>query len=247
MTDATDTDLDAIRTHPLGDRIYARLTIPGARAEAAAAARRAREGTRLSLLDGVPISWKDLFDTAGTATEAGSALLKGRVPDRDAAVVRNARAMGLVSLGKTHMSELAFSGLGLSGKHRLFTVSGYSVYRAVDRNLFSERIAQIFIACSGIREDILVAVRRHAEETPVGYVRPVYLDIVEIRPDVIYRPDAGISVKHPGVRRIVIAYREHFRSLDIGLKLITGYSERNIEPVVLGNVDGTVFRGAQVA
>jgi aspartyl-tRNA(Asn)/glutamyl-tRNA(Gln) amidotransferase subunit A len=66
----------------------------------------------LSLLDGVPISWKDLFDTAGVATEAGSKLLEGRVPDRDAVVLANATAMGLVCLGKTHMSELAFSGLG---------------------------------------------------------------------------------------------------------------------------------------
>ena len=80
--------------------------------EAQAAAARAKTGQRLSLLDGVPISWKDLFDTAGAGTEAGSKLLKGRVPDQDAVVLANATAMGLVCLGKTHMSELAFSGLG---------------------------------------------------------------------------------------------------------------------------------------
>jgi aspartyl-tRNA(Asn)/glutamyl-tRNA(Gln) amidotransferase subunit A len=62
----------------------------------------------------VPISWKDLFDTAGTATEAGSALLKDRVPARDAGVLRTATTSGLVCLGKTHMTELAFSGLGLN-------------------------------------------------------------------------------------------------------------------------------------
>ena len=106
--------LDAIRTHPLRDRIYARLTESTALAQAEAAARRARAGTRLGPLDGVPVSWKDLFDTAGVATEAGSALLKGRVPETDAAVVASAHAMGLVGLGKTHMSELAFSGLGLN-------------------------------------------------------------------------------------------------------------------------------------
>ncbi len=50
-------------------------------AEAEAAAQRARAGRRRSLLDGVPISWKDLFDSAGIATEAGSRLLKDRVPD----------------------------------------------------------------------------------------------------------------------------------------------------------------------
>ena len=101
-----------IETHDLTDRIYARVTRERALAEAQAASDRARSGARRSLLDGVPISWKDLFDTAGVVTEAGSKLLKGRVPDRDAVVLANATAMGLVCLGKTHMSELAFSGLG---------------------------------------------------------------------------------------------------------------------------------------
>jgi aspartyl-tRNA(Asn)/glutamyl-tRNA(Gln) amidotransferase subunit A len=110
----TQTYLDAIDAHPLGDRIYARVTHDRALAEAHAARDRAKSGRRLSPLDGVPISWKDLFDTAGVGTESGSALLKGRVPVRDAEVLRNATAMGSVCLGKTHMSELAFSGLGLN-------------------------------------------------------------------------------------------------------------------------------------
>ena len=110
----TETYLSAIDAHPHRDRIYARVTHDRARAEAAAAKERAGLSLRRCLLDGVPISWKDLFDTAGTATEAGSALLKGRVPDADAVVLRNATAMGTVCLGKTHMSELAFSGLGLN-------------------------------------------------------------------------------------------------------------------------------------
>ena len=108
----TDTYLAAIEAHPLRDRIYARVTADRARAEAKAAAGRAKAGQRRSLLDGVPISWKDLFDTADIATEAGSAYLKDRVPTRDAEVLQNATEAGLVCLGKTHMSELAFSGLG---------------------------------------------------------------------------------------------------------------------------------------
>ncbi|MBJ3763139.1 amidase [Maribius pontilimi] len=110
----TESYLDAAKSHPLSARIYARLTETRALAEAEAAASRARAGTRKGLLDGVPLSWKDLFDSAGVATEAGSALLSGRVPERDAQVLRRATAAGLVCLGKTHMSELAFSGLGLN-------------------------------------------------------------------------------------------------------------------------------------
>ncbi|MGR3616959.1 MAG: amidase [Paracoccaceae bacterium] len=112
--DLTRTYLDTIDVHPARDRIYTTVTRDRALAEAGAASERAKLGLRRSLLDGVPISWKDLFDSAGTATESGSDLLKGRVPDTDAVVLQNATAMGLVCLGKTHMSELAFSGLGLN-------------------------------------------------------------------------------------------------------------------------------------
>ncbi|WP_138469741.1 amidase [Poseidonocella sp. HB161398] len=106
--------LDAAEAHPEGGRIYARLTRERALAEAEAARGRAKTGLRRGALDGVPISWKDLFDTAGVATEAGSRLLEGRVPARDAEVLETATLGGSVCLGKTHMTELAFSGLGLN-------------------------------------------------------------------------------------------------------------------------------------
>jgi aspartyl-tRNA(Asn)/glutamyl-tRNA(Gln) amidotransferase subunit A len=110
----TEYFLDAIATHPLAPRIYARTTENRARGEAMGAAGRAKMGLRRGPLDGVPLSWKDLFDTAGTPTEAGSALLKHRTPTRDAQVLQTATLQGSVCLGKTHMSELAFSGLGLN-------------------------------------------------------------------------------------------------------------------------------------
>ncbi|MGI3169673.1 amidase [Pseudooceanicola sp. C21-150M6] len=112
--DLTETYLTAINAHEHRDRIYARVTHDRARAEAKAASIRAKAGTRKGPLDGVPISWKDLFDTAGVATESGSALLEGRTPEADALVLQKATAAGLVCLGKTHMSELAFSGIGIN-------------------------------------------------------------------------------------------------------------------------------------
>jgi aspartyl-tRNA(Asn)/glutamyl-tRNA(Gln) amidotransferase subunit A len=112
--DVVEAYLAAAAAHPDSPRIYARMTADRARAEAAAAAARTKAGLRRHPLDGVPVSWKDLYDTAGTATEAGSALLAGRVPDRDADVLATATLQGSVCLGKTHMTELAFSGLGLN-------------------------------------------------------------------------------------------------------------------------------------
>jgi aspartyl-tRNA(Asn)/glutamyl-tRNA(Gln) amidotransferase subunit A len=106
--------LEAASAHPEGNRIYARLTPDRARAEAMAARSRAKAGLGRGPLDGVSVSWKDLYDSAGVATEAGSRLLAGRVPVADAEVLRRATLQGLVCLGKTHMTELAFSGLGVN-------------------------------------------------------------------------------------------------------------------------------------
>lgn len=106
--------LDRAAQSPHRDRIFTRLTPARARAEARAAHERARAGTRCGPLDGVPVTLKDLFDSAGAETEAGSRLLAGRIPARDAEAVRRLAAAGLVCLGKTQMSELAFSGLGLN-------------------------------------------------------------------------------------------------------------------------------------
>ena len=99
---------------PHSDDIYTQITRERAMSEAQAAARRAQRATRLGPLDGVPVSWKDLFDTAGINTQGGSQLLEGRIPKSDCEVVHRATQAGMVCLGKTHLSELAFSGLGIN-------------------------------------------------------------------------------------------------------------------------------------
>ena len=109
-----ETYLDAVADHPFAERIYVQVTAMRARTEALAASARSKAGQRLSLLDGVPISWKDLYDTTGDPTASGTLIFKDRVPDADAKVVQNATAAGLVCLGKTHQTEFAFSGLGLN-------------------------------------------------------------------------------------------------------------------------------------
>jgi aspartyl-tRNA(Asn)/glutamyl-tRNA(Gln) amidotransferase subunit A len=112
--DVTEAYLNAIEAHEATDTIYVRVMADSARTEAAEAAARAKAGLRRGPLDGVPISWKDLYDTAGVGTEAGTAMLAGRVPTKDATVFARGKRAGVVSLGKTHMTELAFSGLGLN-------------------------------------------------------------------------------------------------------------------------------------
>ncbi len=59
-------------------------------------------------LHGIPIGLKDLFDTAGVRTTAGSAFFADRIPTEDAEVVRRLRAAGAVVVGKHNMHEFAF-------------------------------------------------------------------------------------------------------------------------------------------
>jgi aspartyl-tRNA(Asn)/glutamyl-tRNA(Gln) amidotransferase subunit A len=83
--------------------------------EAEASRKRHREGRAAGPLDGVPIAWKDLVDMAGERTTAGSALYAEAPPkEKDAPIVTNLAAAGMVALGKTNLSEFAFSALGLN-------------------------------------------------------------------------------------------------------------------------------------
>ena len=91
------------------------VTRERALAEAGASRKRHREGRAAGPLDGVPIAWKDLVDMAGTRTTAGSALFAESSPkEKDAPIVAHLSAAGLVALGKTNLSEFAFSALGLN-------------------------------------------------------------------------------------------------------------------------------------
>lgn len=97
------------------DNIFITVTPARARKEAEAAEARYRRRRPLSVLDGVPIAWKDLFDVADAPTTGGSLLFGAKTPkERDLVCVANAAAAGMVCMGKLNLSELAYSGLGLN-------------------------------------------------------------------------------------------------------------------------------------
>ena len=108
----TEYFLERIREHDANHLIYLRSTAERAYEEAEAARTRAKAGMTRSPLDGVPISWKDLYDTAGILTEGGTPLLSGRRPTRDARVLERAANAGLVCLGKTNTVQFALGGIG---------------------------------------------------------------------------------------------------------------------------------------
>jgi len=109
--------LDGCLAHaalPCAQSVFIATTAERARAEAAAADARLACGKALGPLDGMPVSWKDLFDLEGLPTTAGSRVLPSAPRAADAAAVARLRAAGAVCVGKTNLSEFAFSGLGLN-------------------------------------------------------------------------------------------------------------------------------------
>jgi len=100
---------------PAAAPVFVQLDADAARAAADASDALRRAGTVLSPLQGIPITIKDLFDVAGQTTRAGSRVLADAPPAvSDAAAVARLRHAGMVLLGRTNMSEFAFSGLGLN-------------------------------------------------------------------------------------------------------------------------------------
>lgn len=66
-------------------------------------------------LAGIPISIKDLFDEQGHATSAGSVVLRTADPSlKDATIVNRLRQAGAIIIGRTNMTEFAYSGVGLN-------------------------------------------------------------------------------------------------------------------------------------
>lgn len=77
---------------------------------AARAAERAIKAGNASPLMGIPVAYKDIYETAGIATTAHSRILQNNVPKEDAETVRRLREAGVVMLGKLATHEFAIGG-----------------------------------------------------------------------------------------------------------------------------------------
>ncbi|HET8995352.1 MAG TPA: amidase, partial [Acetobacteraceae bacterium] len=77
---------------------------------AARAAERAVMAGKRSPLLGIPLAYKDIYETAGVRTTAHSRILADNVPAQDAETVRRLHAAGAVMLGKLATHEFAIGG-----------------------------------------------------------------------------------------------------------------------------------------
>ncbi|WP_312184584.1 amidase [Pantoea sp. CTOTU46764] len=98
-----------------GKRVFTKVYSDAARQQAAQASARWQQQPPRSAIDGLPISIKDLFDVAGEVTTAGSRLLSNAsVATANASLVDRLQQAGAAIVGKTNMSEFAFTGLGVN-------------------------------------------------------------------------------------------------------------------------------------
>jgi len=112
--DLIERSIDAARA-PRARPAFVATSFPEARAAAAAADRAIAAGGDPGPLAGLAVSIKDLFDVAGESTSAGSTILRDAPPaGEDAPAVARLRRAGAALIGRTHMSEFAFSGVGLN-------------------------------------------------------------------------------------------------------------------------------------
>ncbi len=101
-----------------GARTFVSVAADAARAQADAVDSLRRYGRAAGRYAGIPISVKDLFDVAGEVTAAGSVVLSDApAATAHAPVVARMLAAGFIPVGRTNMTEFAFSGLGINPHH----------------------------------------------------------------------------------------------------------------------------------
>jgi len=105
----------ALAATPAAEAVFLHSTFEAAAQVARAADAAGRAGKALHPLAGLPVSVKDLYDVAGEVTSAASLVRKDAAPaTADATVVARLRAAGAALVGRTNMTEFAFSGVGIN-------------------------------------------------------------------------------------------------------------------------------------
>lgn len=103
---------------PAAAHVFTALYTDAALAAARHADAARKAGVQLPPLAGLPVTIKDLYDVAGETTMAGSIVRRGAAPAaHDSVAVQRLRAQGAAIVGKTNMTEFAFSGVGINPHH----------------------------------------------------------------------------------------------------------------------------------
>jgi aspartyl-tRNA(Asn)/glutamyl-tRNA(Gln) amidotransferase subunit A len=167
-------------------------------------------------LHGVPVTIKDLFETAGVRTTAGSKILADWVPDTDSAVVERLSAAGAIIIGKTNLDEFGHGG-----------TSTLSHFGPVHNPWNTEHIAGGSSGGSAAAVAAGIGPLSYGTETGSSVRRPAsYCGIVG------YKPTFGIISRHGSFRGAwsqdhVGLFARSVKDITLGLDPLAGFDARD--------------------
>lgn len=149
-----------------------------------------KQGWPLPKYAGIPISIKDLFNEAGQVTKAGSVVLQDVSPaDQDATVVARLKAAGFIVIGRTNMTEFAFSGLGMNVHYG----SPRSPFERDTKNVNSGRVSGGSSSGSAVSiSDGMAAATIGSDTGGSTRVPAAFCGIVGFKPSTSRMPNEGV-------------------------------------------------------
>jgi aspartyl-tRNA(Asn)/glutamyl-tRNA(Gln) amidotransferase subunit A len=206
------------RLEKLEGKLNAFITVlrDTALAEAKAADQQIARGQYRGPLHGVPLTIKDMFETAGVLTTGGSKILADWVPETDAALVERLRAAGAIIIGKTNLDEFGHGG-----------TSTLSHFGPVHNPWDIERIAGGSSGGSAAAVASGIGPLSYGTETGSSVRRPAsYCGIVG------FKPTFGIISRHGSFRGAwsqdhVGLFARSVQDITLGLDPVAGFDARD--------------------
>jgi aspartyl-tRNA(Asn)/glutamyl-tRNA(Gln) amidotransferase subunit A len=206
------------RLERLEDKLNAFITV--VREQALAEAKRADEdiahGHNRGPLHGVPVTIKDMFETAGVRTTGGSKILADWVPETDSALVERLRSAGAIIIGKTNLDEFGHGG-----------TSTLSHFGPVHNPWNIDRIAGGSSGGSAAAVASRIGPLSYGTETGSSVRRPAsYCGIVG------FKPTFGIISRHGSFRGAwsqdhVGIFARSVKDITLGLDPVAGFDARD--------------------
>lgn len=187
-------------------------------------------------LHGIPIALKDLFDTAGVKTTAGSGVFKDRIPTEDAEVVRRLKAAGAVLVGKTNMQEFAFGGTSLISYFGAVRNPWNAGYIAGGSSGGSAAAVAAGLCYGALGSDTAGSVRLPASHCGIAGLKPTY-GLVSIRGVI----PLSWSLDHVGPMARTVA------DTAVLLQAIAGYDEQDTTSAKMNVPDYSQNIGAKIS
>jgi aspartyl-tRNA(Asn)/glutamyl-tRNA(Gln) amidotransferase subunit A len=206
------------RLERLEEKLNAFITV--VREQALAEAKKADEdiahGRNRGPLHGVPVTIKDMFETAGVRTTGGSKILADWVPETDSALVERLRAAGAIIIGKTNLDEFGHGG-----------TSTLSHFGPVHNPWNIDRIAGGSSGGSAAAVASRIGSLSYGTETGSSVRRPAsYCGIVG------FKPTFGIISRHGSFRGAwsqdhVGIFARSVKDITLGLDPVAGFDARD--------------------